>query len=221
MGIPVGDKKWLEVQGLEKNWTMAAVSISFTLEKGGALALLGPSGCGKSTVLRMISGLEAPDSGSVFLAGRDITRLAPAKRRIGMVFQDHALFPHLTVEDNIGYGLRSGGMGKKESREAASEWLERFSLSGFGKRRIDGLSGGERQRVALARTLAVNPDLVLFDEPLSALDTELRARLRDELRARQRELGYAAIYVTHDPAEAEILADRVIRMALTAFTPGA
>ncbi len=191
---------------------MASVSISFALEKGGALALLGPSGCGKSTVLRMIAGLETPDSGSVILAGRDLTGLPPERRRIGMVFQEHALFPHLTVEDNIGYGLRSGGATKGESRRAAQEWLERFSLSGFAKRRIDGLSGGEKQRVALARTLAVNPDLVLFDEPLSALDAELRGRLRDELRTRQRELGYAAIYVTHDPAEAEILADRVLRM---------
>lgn len=203
---------WLEIADLEKKWAMASVSISFALEKGGALALLGPSGCGKSTVLRMIAGLETPDSGSVILAGRDLTGLPPERRRIGMVFQEHALFPHLTVEDNIGYGLRSGGATKGESRRAAQEWLERFSLSGFAKRRIDGLSGGEKQRVALARTLAVNPDLVLFDEPLSALDAELRGRLRDELRTRQRELGYAAIYVTHDPAEAEILADRVLRM---------
>ncbi len=203
---------WLEVRDLEKRWATAAVAISFDLARGEALALLGPSGCGKSTTLRMIAGLETPDAGSVVLAGRDLTRLPPAKRRIGMVFQDHALFPHLSVEDNIGYGLKAAGMGTRESRMAAGEWLERFSLSGFAKRRIEGLSGGEKQRVALARTLAVNPDLVLFDEPLSALDVELRGRLRDELRSRQRELGYSAIYVTHDPTEAEVLADRIIRM---------
>ena len=204
--------EYLIVSGLKKRWPMKEIDISFSLEKGGALALLGPSGCGKSSVLRMIAGLLAPDAGKIFLDGEDITLLAPGARQVGLVFQDHALFSHLSVEDNIGYGPVSLGMTKRESRKVAAEWLDRFELSGFGRRRIESLSGGEKQRVALARTLAVNPRLVLFDEPLSALDTELRVRLREELRDRQRELGYTAIYVTHDEDEASFLADAVIRM---------
>ena len=205
--------EYLTVEGLAKRWPMQSVEISFSLAEGGTLALLGPSGCGKSSVLRMIAGLLSPDAGRITLAGEDITRLPPARRRVGMVFQDHALFDHLTVEDNVGYGLVSQGMRRGEARVRAAEWLERFGLGGFAKRRPLTLSGGERQRVALARTLAVSPRLVLFDEPLSALDAELRRRMQDELRAHQRSLGYTAIYVTHDVAEAEILADSVLRMA--------
>ncbi len=203
---------YLEVRGLTKRWPMREVSVSFALAEGRSLALLGPSGCGKSTVLRMIAGLTVPDAGSVTLAGEDVTRVKPSLRGVGMVFQDHALFGHLSVEDNIGYGPVSKGLSRRESRVIAAEWLERFGLSGFAKRRIESLSGGERQRVALARTLAVNPRLVLFDEPLSALDSELRSRLREELRERQRALGYTAIYVTHDPDEAEFLADGIMRL---------
>lgn len=205
-------ERWFEAEGLVKKWPMASVELSLTMAKGEAIALLGPSGCGKSTVLRMIAGLERPDAGTLRLGGRDIGGLSPSRRGVGLVFQDHALFPHLSVEDNIGYGLRCRGRSRVESRRIAGEWLERVSMASFGKRRIDGLSGGERQRVALVRTLAVEPDLVLFDEPLSALDTALRVRLREELRSRQRELGYTAIYVTHDQAEAEALSDRVVRM---------
>lgn len=160
----------------------------------------------------MIAGLVTPDSGSVSLDGEDITRARAGLRGVGMVFQDYALFPHLSVEDNIGYGPVSFGATRREGRAIAAEWLERFGLEGFAKRKVDSLSGGERQRVALARTLAVRPRLVLFDEPLSALDTELRERLRGELRERQKSLGYTAIYVTHDEAEAAFLADAVLRM---------
>jgi len=205
---------YLLVSGLHKKWPMKEIDISFSMAKGDSLALLGPSGCGKSSVLRMIAGLLVPDAGKIMLDGKDLTGVDPGKRNIGMVFQDHALFPHLSVEDNIGYGLVSGGMTKRESRRAASEWLARFGLAGFGRRRVESLSGGEKQRVSLARTLAVNPALVLFDEPLSSLDTDLRKRLQGELRTRQRELGYAAIYVTHDEDEATVLADKVIRMKL-------
>ena len=205
---------YLLVSGFHKKWPMKEIDISFSMAKGDSLALLGPSGCGKSSVLRMIAGLLVPDAGKIMLDGKDLTGVDPGKRNIGMVFQDHALFPHLSVEDNIGYGLVSGGMTKRESRRAASEWLARFGLAGFGRRRVESLSGGEKQRVSLARTLAVNPALVLFDEPLSSLDTDLRKRLQGELRTRQRELGYAAIYVTHDEDEAAVLADRVIRMKL-------
>ena len=192
---------------------MRAINASFSLDEGSSLALLGPSGCGKSTVLRMIAGLVKPDAGEVWLGEKNITALPPGARGVGMVFQDHALFTHLTVEDNIGYGPVCSGASRKESRLLAAEWLTRFGLEGFSRRRVETLSGGERQRVALARTLAVNPRLVLFDEPLSALDSDLRLRLREELRFRQRSLGYTAIYVTHDVAEAEFLADRIVTMA--------
>jgi len=205
---------YLVVSGLHKQWPMKEIDISFGLAKGDSLAILGPSGCGKSSVLRMIAGLLLPDAGKIMLDGKDLTGVDPGKRNIGMVFQDHALFPHLSVEDNIAYGLVSAGVTKRERRRVASEWLGRFGLAGFGRRRIESLSGGEKQRVSLARTLAVNPALVLFDEPLSSLDTELRKRLQIELRTRQQELGYTAIYVTHDEDEAAVLADRVIRMKL-------
>lgn len=203
---------YFSVEELEKRWTMQTVSVSFSLDKGESLVLFGRSGVGKSTVLRMIAGLEQPDGGRVFLNGRDITALPPGERSVGMVFQDAALFPHLTVEDNIGYGPLSAGVGKRESRRIAAGWLERFSLEGFARRRPDTLSGGEKQRVALARTLAVNPSVVLFDEPLSALDAALRERLRRDLRNWQREQGYTAVYVTHDAADADILGDRVMEV---------
>jgi ABC-type Fe3+/spermidine/putrescine transport system ATPase subunit len=205
-------EEYLAVTDLRKSWPMKEIDVTFSLSKGEALALLGPSGCGKSSVLRMIAGLLDPDSGSISLAGRDLLALPAGKRNVGMVFQEHALFTHLSVEDNIGYGLVSRGMSKRDSRSEAALWLGRFSLAGFAKRRIDSLSGGEKQRVSLARTLATNPDLVLFDEPLSALDQELRVRLRGELRARQKDLGYTAVYVTHDEAEAAELADSIVRM---------
>lgn len=205
-------ENWLILQDVSKNWPMKRVSINASMQRGESLALLGPSGCGKSTILRMIAGLLPCDGGRVTLNGRDITALPPGKRGVGLVFQEHALFSHMSVEDNIGYGLVSSGMPMKEARRKAGEWLERFSLSGFAHRRPDTLSGGEKQRVSLARTLAVRPDLVLFDEPLSALDTPLRAKLREELRNRQRELGYTAIYVTHDADEAAFLADRSLIM---------
>lgn len=203
---------YFSVENLVKQWTMQVVRVSFSLEKGESLVLLGRSGIGKSTVLRMIAGLEKPDDGRIVLNGQDITHMPPGKRRVGMVFQDAALFPHLTVEDNIGYGLVSNGMSRKDSRKAADEWLCRFSLEGFAQRRPETLSGGEKQRVALARTLAVDPAVVLFDEPLSALDAALRGRLRRELRDRQQEQGYTAVYVTHDAADAEVLGDRVLEL---------
>lgn len=205
-------KAFLRLIELTKHRPEKIIRLSCSLEKAGTLALLGPSGCGKSTILKMIAGLLPADSGAVILNGRNITDLPAANRGVGMVFQDYALFPHLTVEDNIGYGLISQGNSKKESRLAAAVWLSRFGLDGMGKRRTDGLSGGERQRVALARTLAVNPLVVLFDEPLSALDTPLRLKLRTELKKHQAEMRYTAIYVTHDREEAEYLADDIIEM---------
>ena len=203
---------FLRLVHLTKRLPAKTISLSCSVEKAGTLALLGASGCGKSTVLKMIAGLVPVDSGNIFLDGRDITDAPVKNRSIGMVFQDYALFPHLSVEDNIGYGLVSHGVSKKESRRAAAEWLERFGLIGMEKRQIEGLSGGERQRVALARTLAVHPLVVLFDEPLSALDAPLRLKLREELKKHQAEMRYTAIYVTHDRDEAEYLADNIIEM---------
>lgn len=217
MGFPINrendeSEAFLRLVCLTKRLSSKTISLSCSVEKAGTLALLGSSGCGKSTVLKMIAGLLPADSGNVFLNGHDITDEPIKKRNIGMVFQDYALFPHLSVEDNIGYGLVSQGISKRESRRAAAEWLERFGLTGMEKRRIEGLSGGERQRVALARTLAVNPLVVLFDEPLSALDAPLRLKLREELKKHQAEMQYTAIYVTHDRDEAEYLADNIIEM---------
>ena len=203
---------FLRLVHLTKRLPAKTISLSCSVEKAGTLALLGASGCGKSTVLKMIAGLVPVDSGNIFLDGRDITDAPVKNRSIGMVFQDYALFPHLSVEDNIGYGLVSHGVSKKESRRAAAEWLERFGLIGMEKRQIEGLSGGERQRVALARTLAVHPLVVLFDEPLSALDAPLRLKLREELKKHQAEMRYTVIYVTHDRDEAEYLADNIIEM---------
>ena len=203
---------FLHIEKLTKHFDSKTVSISFHLEKGKALALLGASGCGKTTVLKMIAGLLTSDTGSVFLNGTDITKLPASKRGIGMVFQDYALFPHLSVEDNIAYGLVSHGMNKKAARFEAGKWIADFNITGLEKRKPDLLSGGEKQRVALARSLAVHPSLILFDEPLSALDTELRLKLRKELKRNQAALGYTAVYVTHDKSEAEELADTIIHM---------
>lgn len=203
---------FFEASALTKIRQGKKIEISFSLEKGSAVALLGASGCGKTTVLKMIAGLLKPDLGSVFLENTEITDLPPNKRNIGMVFQDYALFPHLSVEDNIGYGLRAKGFSKAQSRAAAAEWAERFGLTGLTKRMPHEISGGEKQRTALARSLAVSPKLMLFDEPLSALDTDLREHLREELRLNREKLGYAAVYVTHDKTEAAFLADKIIYM---------
>lgn len=203
---------FLTVDNLVKKFETKTISISFSVEKGKALALLGASGCGKTTILKMIAGLLPPDSGSIFLNGYNITNLPAGNRKIGMVFQDYALFPHLSVEDNIGYGLVSQGMNKKEARKRAHSIMKSFNLDGLEKRKTTFLSGGEKQRVSLARSLAVLPALMLFDEPLSALDADLRLKLRKDLREKQKTLGYTAIYVTHDTEEAAALADTIIYM---------
>ncbi len=206
------EKVFLQVKDLSKTFGKKKISISFDLEKDKALALLGPSGCGKTTILKIIAGLVEADSGKIILNGKDISKTAPAKRNIGMVFQDYALFPHLTVEDNISYALVSKGMSKKQARAEIKNLIELFNLDGLEKRKPALLSGGEKQRVSLARSLAAKPELILFDEPLSALDADLRLKLRKELKQRQQELKYTAIYVTHDKAEAEELSDSIITL---------
>lgn len=202
----------VKLTGLEKRWPSLTIRADLVVETGRFLTLLGPSGCGKSTILKLIAGFEKPDSGSVLVDGRDVTRLPPRDRGVGMVFQDYALFPHLRVEDNVAYGLAVHGMPRRDRRERARALLKSVGLEGFAKRWPDSLSGGERQRVALARTLAVEPSVILFDEPLSSLDAPLRRRLREELREQQRLLGFTAILVTHDLEEAMAVSDAIAVM---------
>ena len=204
---------YLKVQNLHKSWPSVTVDFSLECDKSTMTCLLGPSGCGKSTVLNIIAGLEQAEPGLIIeLDGQRIESLPPAKRNIGMVFQSGALFNHLTVGDNVAYGLISQGIKKKEARARAAEYLKHFDLEGFEKRMPQNLSGGEKQRVALARTLITQPKLVLLDEPFSALDTDLRHRMAQWLRDQQKKLGFTAIMVTHDQMEAQTVADKIVRM---------
>jgi len=192
---------------------VAAVDdVSFEVPDGAIVVLLGPSGCGKSTLLRIIAGLQPPDSGRVIRDGVDITDLAPHERGIGMMFQDHALFPHRDVGRNVEFGLRMMGMGAGQRHERVTEMLQLVGLAGFEKRAVGNLSGGEAQRVALARGLAPAPELLLLDEPLGSLDRELRDRLVVELPEVLRRVGISAIHVTHDHDEAFAMADEIVVM---------
>lgn len=186
--------------------------VSFSTHHGEIVALTGPSGCGKSTLLRAIAGLEPLSSGAVFWGEEDLTRMPPHERGFGLMFQDGQLFAHLSVSSNIAYGLRVQGVAKADRRERVTELLELVGLSGYATRAITELSGGERQRVALARSLAPQPRLLLLDEPLSALDRELRERLAEELAVLLRRANTTAILVTHDTAEAQVIADRQLQM---------
>ena len=186
---------------------LAVDAVNLALEPGEFFCLLGPSGCGKSTLLRMIAGFEIPSSGHVRLGEQDLTALPPHRRPVNMMFQSYALFPHMSVAGNVGYGLK--GLGRAAATARVTELLRLVRLDGFGDRRPDTLSGGQRQRVALARALAREPKLLLLDEPLGALDRGLREETQAELRAVQRRLGTAFVVVTHDPEEAMMLSDRV------------
>ncbi|MBP30840.1 ABC transporter ATP-binding protein [Methylobacterium sp.] len=185
----------------------AVEAVTLDLEPGEFFCLLGPSGCGKSTLLRMIAGFERPTAGRILLGEADLTALPPHRRPVNMMFQSYALFPHMSVAGNIGYGLK--GLGRAAAANRVADLLRLVRLDGFGDRRPDTLSGGQRQRVALARALAREPKLMLLDEPLGALDRGLREETQGELRAVQRRLGTAFIVVTHDPEEAMMLADRI------------
>lgn len=191
---------------------VALDGVSLAVNAGETVALLGPSGCGKSTLLRVIAGLEPDALGHVRWEGEDITRVPTHLRGFGMVFQDGQLFAHHSVAENVAYGLRVQGMPRPERDARVAELLELVSLPGAGSRSVTTLSGGERQRVALARSLAPKPRLLLLDEPFSALDRELRERLAIDTRRILHEHGTTAIIVTHDQAEAEVVADRVVRM---------
>jgi putative spermidine/putrescine transport system ATP-binding protein len=205
---------FLELKHLEKSFGTNRVVKDFSLdiEKGEFVSLLGPSGCGKTTVLRMVAGFETPTAGSIRIDGHDVLGLKTNQRNIGMMFQAYALFPNLTVAQNVGFGLRVAKMDKREMGNRIKEMLGLIGLSELGDRYPFQLSGGQQQRVALARALAVRPRVLLLDEPLSALDAKIRVSLREEMRSIQRQLGITAIFVTHDQEEALSISDRVVVM---------
>jgi iron(III) transport system ATP-binding protein len=193
--------------------TIAAVdNISFTIEPGKLVTLLGPSGCGKTTTLRMIAGLEMASSGSILIGGKDVTLLPATDRNVTMVFQSYALFPHMNVLDNVCFGLKMSGMARNEREAKAAEGLRVVGLAGYEMRLPSELSGGQQQRVAVARALVLEPEVLLFDEPLSNLDAKLRRRMRDDIRDLQQSLKLTSVYVTHDQEEALAVSDRIIVM---------
>ena len=205
----------LEVRDLHKHFlpdTQVLRGVSLAVAREEILCLLGPSGCGKSTLLRIVAGLEAADQGSVRFDGAAMDSVPTWRRGFGLMFQDYALFPHLSVAENVGYGLRMAGVPAVPRAARVDELLDLVNLRGYGSRAIDGLSGGEQQRVALARTLAPQPALVMLDEPLANLDRLLREELVQELRSILKQLRVAAIFVTHDQEEAFVLADRIAVM---------
>ena len=204
----------LVVKSLTKSFGESRVlsDVSFEVKDGEFLSLLGPSGCGKTTILRIINGLESPDSGSVIVGGRDITRLPAEKRNIGMVFQNYALFPTMTVARNIGYGLKIRRKPGGEIEERVRRALQLVDLETMGNRKVTKLSGGQQQRVALARALVIEPDILLLDEPLSALDRKMRMEMQYEIRSIQQKVGITTVFVTHDQEEALTMSDKIILM---------
>jgi len=208
---PIAGEPLLRIEGVAKTFgTFRAVDgVSLDIRAGEFFALLGPSGCGKTTLLRMLAGFEAPDEGRILLGGKDIAQALPHERPINMMFQNYALFPHLSVRDNIAFGLKRASMARAEIATRVAEMVALVKLDGLEKRKPDQLSGGQRQRVALARALARRPQLLLLDEPLAALDKKLRESTQGELMELQRRLGMTFIIVTHDQEEAMTMADRI------------
>lgn len=206
---------FLELKNLKKSFAPGEAvlqGINLTIRRGEFVTLLGASGCGKTTTLRIIAGLEQPDSGSVWLEGQDVTALEPNQRDVNTVFQNYALFPHMNVADNIGYGLKIRKAPKAEIKKKVKEMLELVQLEGYEKRKPSELSGGQKQRVAIARALANNPRVLLLDEPLGALDLQLRRTMQLELKRLQKKLGITFIYITHDQEEAINMSDRIVVM---------
>ncbi len=205
---------FLDLSGLQKSYGANNVVKSFDLgvQKGEFVSLLGPSGCGKTTVLRMVAGFETPSKGTIRIDGQDVTHLRPNQRNIGMVFQAYALFPNLTVAQNVAFGLKIKGISAAESKDRVADMLRLIGLPALGDRYPFQLSGGQQQRVALARALAPQPRVLLLDEPLSALDAKIRVSLRLEMREIQQKLGITTIFVTHDQEEALSISDRVVVM---------
>ena len=205
----------LELKEIKKSFTEGEAvldNISLEISKGEFITLLGSSGCGKTTTLRIIAGLEQPDAGSVWLDGREVTGLEPNQRNVNTVFQNYALFPHMNVAENIGYGLKLKKVPKSEIRKKVSQMLELVQLEGYERRKPSELSGGQKQRVAIARALVNNPKILLLDEPLGALDLQLRRAMQIELKHLQKKLGITFIYITHDQEEAINMSDRIAVM---------
>jgi iron(III) transport system ATP-binding protein len=207
----------VELESVSKRFARSADAaavddVTLTIGAGEFFTLLGPSGCGKTTTLRMVAGFYFPSAGHIRFGGQDVTRLAPNKRDTGMVFQNYALFPHMTVAQNVAYGLKVRKVPRAQAARRVAEALAEVDLDGYGVRRIDALSGGQQQRVALARALVIRPRMLLLDEPLSNLDAKLREETRGEIRRIQRESGTTAIYVTHDQSEAMAMSDRIAVM---------
>lgn len=205
---------YLSIQGLHKSYGDTAIfsDINCEIAKGEFITLLGPSGCGKSTLLRCIAGLTGVNGGQILLDGEDLVPVAPQKRGIGMVFQSYALFPNMTVQQNVAFGLRMQKVKGSEAEQRVKEVLELVELNDFAGRYPQQLSGGQCQRVALARSLVTRPRLLLLDEPLSALDARIRKHLREQIRSIQQELGLTTIFVTHDQEEALVMSDRIVLM---------
>ena len=213
--MPAGEHaKSVELRSVCKRFgnVTAVRPLDLQVEAGEFLTLLGPSGCGKTTLLRMIAGLEAVSGGAILVGGTDVTELPPHRRDTSIMFQDYALFPHKTLADNVSYGLKMRGISREKRNAAAQEWLARIGLSGMGARLPHQLSGGQRQRVALARSLIINPGVLLLDEPLGALDANLRKQMQGELKHLHREVGLTFVYVTHDQEEALTMSDRIAVM---------
>ena len=210
-----GSEEGLVVDNIARafNGHIAVDHVSFEVRPGELVALVGASGSGKTTTLRIVAGYEQPEEGRVLFNGRDITRLGPSKRGFGMVFQHYALFPHMSVTDNVAFGLEARGIGRSERRQLATAALDRVGLNGKGGRMVQQLSGGEQQRVALARAGVIEPRLLLLDEPLSNLDPTLRQSTRDELRTTLKESKAPALFVTHDQDDAFAIADRVVLLS--------
>ena len=204
----------VEIKGVTKRFgdVVAVADFSLEVQRGELVTLLGPSGCGKTTTLRIVAGFERPDSGRVFIFSREVTNVPPEKRDVGMVFQNYALFPHMTVFQNVAFPMRIAKRPKREIREKVREYLALVRLEGLEGRYVTQLSGGQKQRVALARALARSPKILLLDEPLSALDAKIRIQLREEIRQLQQKLGITTLYVTHDQEEALSISDRIVVM---------
>src|SRR5215510_3868332 len=204
----------LTIRGLSKRYAGSAAVIGFDLDvaQGEFVSLLGPSGCGKTTTLRCVAGLEVPTSGRISFGEQDVTRLPPERRNIGMVFQNYALFPHMTVGENIGFGLQMRGLDHAATRTKVDAVIDMVQLDGFYGRHPHELSGGQQQRVAVARALVIEPALLLLDEPLANLDAKLRDEMRVFIRSLQQRVGITTLYVTHDQAEAMTMSDRIVVM---------